>query len=285
MKNLTRRSFLGLTAAGLGSAFLAGRQALASTGESFISKPELGFQIWTVREMLLKDFPGTLKMIADMGYKTVEMCSPPGYGFKPLMNMTAKEMKKIINDAGLRFESTHYTAQELRQNLDQRILFAAESGQKQMIQSHPGISYKNATLDDWKRSAEELNKFGEKSQKAGIQMGYHNHHDEFNKVGDKLIYDVLLENLDPGLVKMQFQVAVINIRYKAADYFRKHPGRFISAHLADYNEAEKKTVAVGKGIVDWKEFFSTLDKGGVKNIFVEMDIETFKDSADYISKL
>lgn len=285
MKNLTRRNFIGKTALGIGSAFLTGRIALASPGEAKISKPELGFQIWTVREMLLKDFPGTLKMIAEMGYKTVEMCSPPGYGFKQLMNMPAKEMKKIINDAGLKFESTHYTAQELRQNLDERIQFASESGQKQMIQSHPGISAKTATLDDWKRSAEELNKHGEKSKKAGIQMGYHNHHDEFGKVGDRLIYDVLLENLDPDLVKMQFQVAVINIGFKAADYFRKYPGRFISAHLADYSEAEKKTVAVGKGIVDWKEFFSALDKGGVKNIFVEMDLNTFKDSADYISKL
>ena len=64
----------------------------------------LGFQVWTVKDMLVKDFPGTLKMVADMGYQSVEMCSPPGYessGFGPLMKLTAKEMKKIINDAGL----------------------------------------------------------------------------------------------------------------------------------------------------------------------------------------
>jgi sugar phosphate isomerase/epimerase len=78
---------------------------------------------------------------------------------------------------------------------------------------------------------------------------------------------------------------VINIGYKAADYFKKYPGRFISAHLADYSETEKKTVALGKGIVDWKEFFDATKQGGVKNIFVEMDLETFKDSAAYISSL
>jgi sugar phosphate isomerase/epimerase len=283
MKNLSRRQFLGTTALGLGSAFLAG-SALAATGMPAIKKPDLGFQIWTVREMLLKDFPGTLKMIAGMGYKTVEMCSPPGYGFKPLMQMTAKEMKKIINDAGLRFESTHYGFREFRENLDERIAFAKETGQKQMILSSFGLP-KTATLDDWRKAADELNKYGEKTKKAGIQMGFHNHHGEFEKLEGKLIYDVLMETFDPDLVKMQFQVAVINIGFKAADYFKKYPGRFISAHLADYSEKEKKTVALGKGIVDWNEFFSSLETGGVKNIFVEMDLDTFKDSAQYISSL
>lgn len=266
----------------MGAAFIAGNIHADATMPK-VNMP-LGFQIWTVREMLLADFPGTLKKIAGMGYKTVEMCSPPGYGFKTLMDMPAKEMKQIINDAGLVFESTHYTLGELRKNLDERIRFAAETGQKQMILSSFGLPAK-ATLDDWKKAADELNKFGERSKQSGIQMGFHNHHGEFAELEGRLIYDVLMETFDPDLVKMQFQVAVINIGFKAADYFNKYPGRFISAHLADYNEAEKKTVALGKGMVDWNEFFANIKKGGVKNIFVEMDIETFKDSADFIASL
>jgi sugar phosphate isomerase/epimerase len=242
-----------------------------------------GIQIWTVKDQLLKDFPGTLKMIAGLGYESVEMCSPPGYGFTPLMNMSAKEMKTIINDAGLRFESTHYGMNEFRKNLDERIQFANESGQKQMILSSFGLSEK-ATMDDWKKAANELNTYGEKTRKAGIQMGFHNHHGEFAKINNELIYDVLMNTFDPELVKMQFQVAVISIGYKAADYFKKYPGRFISAHLADWSPADNKNVAVGQGIVDWKEFFGSLNTGGVKNIFVEMDLSTFKDSADFIHK-
>jgi sugar phosphate isomerase/epimerase len=95
----------------------------------------------------------------------------------------------------------------------------------------------------------------------------------------------LLNRFDPEYVKMQFQVAVISIGYKASDYFTKYPGRFISAHLADWSPTEKKAIAVGQGIVDWPEFFSTMKKGGVKNIFVEMDVATFKDSATYIHSL
>ena len=284
MKKLTRRQFFEKSSLGMGAAFIAGKLPLS---ESFLSKTvnmPLGFQIWTVREMLLKDFPGTLKMIAGMGYKSVEMCSPPGYGFKELMNMSAKEMKKIINDAGLAFVSTHYGFKEFKENLNERIQFAAESGQKQMILSSFGLPAK-ATLDDWKKAADELNKYGEKTKQAGIQMGFHNHNGEFAQLEGKLIYDVLMETFDPELVKMQFQVAVISIGYKAADYFNKYPGRFISAHLADYSATEKKNVALGKGIVDWKEFFANIKKGGVKNIFLEMDLNTFKDSAAYIASL
>jgi len=193
-------------------------------------------------------------------------------------------MRQIIDDAGLTLESTHYGMGEFRENLNERIQFAAESGQKQMILSSFGLPGK-ATSDDWKKAADELNKFGMETKKAGIQMGFHNHHGEFGQIDGTLIYDILMKQFDPEYVKMQFQVAVISIGYKAATYFEKYPGRFISAHLADWSAADKKEAPIGKGIVDWKEFFAKLEIGGVKNIFVEMSPDTFKDSATYIQSL
>jgi sugar phosphate isomerase/epimerase len=289
MNTISRRQFLGKSALGMGTALMASRLpfdlSLESNHESV--KMPLGFQVWTIRDKLVKDFPGTLKMMAGLGYQSVEMCSPPGYavfGFGPLASMKAKEMLSIINDAGLSFLSTHYGMNELRNNLDERIEFAAESGQKQMILSTFGLSGK-ATIDDWLKAADELNQIGMKTKKAGIQMGFHNHHMEFEKIDGVLIYDALLKQFDPEYVKMQFQVAVISIGYKASDYFTRYPGRFISAHLADWSPAENKNVVLGKGIVDWKEFFATAKKGGVQNIFVEMDPETFEDSAKYIHSL
>ncbi len=289
MRRISRRQFLGKTALGIGSAALASYipADLYSGFSPVPAKMPLGFQVWTIKDMLIKDFPGTLKKIKELGYQSVEMCSPPGYessGFGPLMKITAKEMKKIINDAGLVFESTHYQMSELRKSLDERIEFARESGQKQMILASPGLP-KSATMSDWMKAADELNSFGAKSIKSGIQMAYHNHHTEFEKIDGTLIYDALLKQLDPENVKMQFQVAVISIGYKASDYFTKYPGRFISAHLADWSATENKSVPLGKGIVDWKEFFATMNKGGVKNIFVEMDLETFKESASFINSL
>jgi len=84
---------------------------------------------------------------------------------------------------------------------------------------------------------------------------------------------------------MQFQVAVISIGYKAADYLTKHPGRFISLHLADWSAAEKRQVALGQGAVDWKGLYAVAEKGGVNNHFLEMDLELMKASIPYLRSL
>jgi sugar phosphate isomerase/epimerase len=140
----------------------------------------------------------------------------------------------------------------------------------------------DASVDDYRQAAEELNGIGEKTKAAGIQMVFHNHHMEFEKRGEDLIYDALLEEFDPDLVKMQFQVAVVNIGYKAADYFMKYPGRFISAHLSDWSVEKEEQVPIGQGVVDWDEFFEAAKFSGVKNFLVEMDPPTFAPSAEFL---
>lgn len=214
-------------------------------------------------------------------------CVRPGYedsGFGPLMKYSAKEMHQIINDAGLICESSHYGMDELRNHLDERIKFALDSGQKQMILSSFGLPEK-ASLSDWLKAADELNKIGAKVKNAGLQMGYHNHDMEFAEMEGVLLYDKLMNQFDPQYIKMQFQVAVIRMGYKAVTYFIKYPGRFISSHLADWSSSEKKQVPIGQGIVDWKEFFATVKSAGLKNIFVEMELDTCKASAAYLHSL
>jgi len=282
----TRRQFIRKTGAALASTALftslpLGMQSCSSFPKSF------GFQVWTIRKDIISDFAITLKKMASMGYSEVEMCSPLGYsmaGFKPLNEMSGTEMKLIIEDAGLKCSSSHFTGGELRKSLDNRIEWATQIGMKQMAQSMPSLP-RNPTLDDWRKTAQELNQIGEKTKTAGIQMVYHNHHFEFEELEGKLIYDLLLEELDPDLVKMQFQVAVIDKGFKAQDYFRKHPGRFISAHLADYSTEQEKQVPVGQGIVDWNDLFEASKTGGVKNYFVEMDPETFEESANFLMEV
>ncbi len=261
------------------SSLLAG----GSSKEKFV----FGFQTWTLREKLVKDFPGTLVEMSKMGYSEVEMCSPLGYidsGFGPLNKMTGSEMNRIILDSGLKCTSSHYTFGELRESLGNRMEWANALGMKQMILSSFWLA-DDASVDDYRRAADELNGIAEKTKAAGIQMGFHNHHMEFEKRGNELIYDAILDELDPELVKMQFQVAVVNIGYKAADYFRKYPGRFISAHMADWSPEKETEVPIGKGMVDWADLIEASKTGGVKNFFVEMDPETFKPSANYLNKI
>ncbi len=281
----TRRQFLKTGGATLASAALLSQVPVHILAAGLAGdKLSFGFQIWTINRELQNDFAGTLKKMAAMGYSEVEMCSPLGYGFKTLNEMSGTEMRKIIEEAGLICSSSHFTSRELKESLDNRIDWASQIGMKQMAQSMPGLRLGDATLDDWRKAAEELNVIGEKTKAAGIQMVYHNHHFEFQEIDGQLIYPVLLEELDPDLVKMQFQVAVIDQGFKAQDYFREYPGRFISAHLADYSTEKDSQVPVGQGIVDWKEFFEAAKTGGVQNYFVEMHPDTFQESARYLQE-
>jgi sugar phosphate isomerase/epimerase len=288
MKKLNRREFIGNGTRGLGAAVVLSQLPLSFFPSSLpvMNNQPIGFQTYPIREILVKDFPGTLKMMKGQGYQLVEMCSPQGYldsGFGPLANIKPAEMRSIIADAGLICPSCHFTFPELTDKLDERIEFANQLGLSQMICSTFWLP-KTATLDDYYADADKLNKAAEKIKKAGMQAGFHNHEFEFAKLDNQLIYDALMGRFDPELVKMQFQTEVINLGYKASTYFNKYPGRFISAHLSDWT-ADKKQVPIGQGIIDWKEFFASAKTGGVQNFFVEMNLVNLKDSVVYIHQL
>lgn len=288
MKKINRRAFIGRTALGLGAAWTIAQipEGLKASPIPAFNNKSVGFQTFPIRDILAKDFAGTLKMMASLGYQLVEMCSPKGYadiGFGPLVKMTTADMRSIISDAGLSCPSCHFGFEELTGELDEKIEFSRQLGLTQMICSTFWLPPASA-LKDYLSAADKLNKAAEKIKEAGMQAGFHNHEFEFAKLEDQLIYDALMNRFDPDLVKMQFQTEVINLGYKASTYFNKYPGRFISAHLSDWTP-EKKEVPVGQGVIDWKEFFSAAEIGGVKNFFVEMNLDKFKDSAVYIHGL
>jgi sugar phosphate isomerase/epimerase len=276
MTQFSRRQFIGSAAA-----LTAARLSAAPLGQP------IGVQTWIFREEIGKDFDGTLKKVAAEGYQSIEMCSPPGYkdtGFGPLIGMKASDMRRRIQAAGLQCVSSHYGFSELKDHFDERAAYAKELGLTQMIISSFGLP-ENARMSDWVKAATDSNRLGERAQRAGLQLGFHNHHGEFEKLDGVLIYDELLRVLDPKLVKMQFQVGVVSIGYHAADYFEKHPGRFISMHLQDWSAATKQDAPVGKGAVDWKRTFAAAKKAGVKNYFLEMEADMMRASLPYVRSL
>jgi len=104
-------------------------------------------------------------------------------------------------------------------------------------------------------------------------------------VGGKRTYDLLFDLLDPELTKFQFQVSTISRGYDAAEYFTKHPGRFISMHVQGWSAKTRKITAVGQGTLDWKKIFTAAKTGGIKNYFVEMDLNLMKASVPYLRNL
>ncbi len=285
MPAISRRELLKKSATQLAAAGLLGAGAMKLRANP-LDMP-IGCQTWPVREMIGKDFPGTLRQLSDAGFQAVELCSPAGYaeyGFGGLSKYTGAELRKILGDAGVGCVSSHFTILELRENQAARIAWAKDVGLTQMLVPTLGGPAK-PTMEDVKRAAEEYNKMGEQAAKAGIQQGLHNEDFELSTVDGRRTYDVLFDLLDPRLVKFQFQVSTIARGFIAAEYFTRHPGRFISMHVQGWSEETKTVAPVGEDSLDWKKIFAAAKIGGIKNYFVEMKLDMMKASVPYLRNL
>ena len=247
----------------------------------------IGCQTWPVRDGIAKDFPGTIKQLVAAGFQNIELCSPVGYadsGFGGLAKYKGSELREMLNDWGVTCISSHFGMDELRKNQDDRIAWAKDLGLQQMLVASLSGPKKPA-MDDVKRAADEYNKMGEKAAAAGIRQGLHNENFETSSVDGKRTYDILIGLLDPKFVNFQFQISTISEGFDAAEYFMKYPGRFFSMHVQGWSAATKKTMPVGQDTLDWKRIFTAAKTGGVKNYFVEMNLDFMKASVSYLRNL
>jgi sugar phosphate isomerase/epimerase len=286
---MDRRLFLGtMTAATL----LSRRFAWAATHR--IEK--VGVQLYTVRSEMPKDFEGTLAKVSAIGYKEVEFA---GY-----FDHSPKDVRAILDRHGLTAPSTHTGYNTLGDRFAEVIETAKIIGHEYIV--NPAIDDSmRKTTDGWKRAAETFNRAGEASQKAGIQFAYHNHWWEFQPIDGKLPYDIVLENTDPKLVKMEMDLGWITVGGQdPLKYFDLYPGRFPLVHLKDWKkippvplpgssfnlDQSPEMTSVGSGSVNWKRIFAQSDKAGIKHYFVEHDqpkdpFESIRTSYEYLSQL
>ena len=308
MAPISRREFFRIAAADAAAAGLVAARVIELDANP-LGLP-IGSQTYPHRAMIKEgNFAELAKTLADIGVQRVEMCSPLGYAdFAPLSD--GKQVKKILSDHGLECESGHFNMRELRERQAESIAWAKDVGITQMITATLGAG-SNPTMDDVKRAADEYNKIAAVAAKAGIQQGLHNEGFELSTVDGKRTYDVLMELLDPKLVKFQFQMSTISQGFVADEYFTRYPGRFISMHVQDVDlnatppppqpgpdagrggqtgqggrgRGRGMQTSVGKGSIDWVKTFKAAKVGGVKNYFVEQNMELTKASVAFLKKL
>ena len=190
---INRRSFLSTASQSvIGAVALSALSRIEGEAANRLNK--IGVQLYTVRGEMAKDFEGSLQKIAAIGYKEVEFA---GY-----YNKTPDDVRAILDRYGLAAPSTHASLADIQTKLDQTIETARAIGHKFLICPYL-LDKDRRTLDDYKRHAETFNRAGEACRKAGIQFGYHNHDFEFEAKDGKMPYDLLLEETDQRLVKME----------------------------------------------------------------------------------
>lgn len=285
MQTIPRRQFLRTGVIGLAAARSLLTEA-ADTKENTLEM-EPGCQIFGVRHQLVADFDGTLKQLYDAGYRLIEYCSPPGFTWEraalaPLSKLSAKETRRRVEAAGLRVVSCHYQYRELMDHIDERVEFAKELGLSHMIVATVG---RPKTLNDWMERADDLNGLGEKVRKAGMQLGFHNHRQEWQEIDGVLVFDALTKRFDPRLVNWQFHLQNPASGRNPVDVLKRYSGRVFSLHIMDYSATGQRSVPVGQGSIDWKKLFAAAKAEGVQYYFVEMDMDALKASCPYLQAL
>lgn len=275
----SRREFIKISSLTLASITLA-NQSLFSFAKD---NPQLGIQLYSIRDDMKKDPLGTLKQIAAIGYKNVEHAN---YIDRKFYGYSAAEFKKILSDLGMKMPSGHTVMKkadwdEVKKDFSDSWKYTIEDaavvGQEYVIS--PSMSASNYESEDsLKRFCETFNKSGELCKKSKMKFGYHNHDFEFSKtLNGKTVYEIILANTDPNLVAQQLDTGnLFNGGAKAIDIIKKYPNRFELMHVKDEITAttgkEKfESTILGKGVAQLKDVVDSGKSGGVKFMIVEQE--------------
>lgn len=224
-------------------------------------RSRLGFQLYTARRELARDFSGTLARIAAIGYDEVEFAGY--YGNSPTI------VRSALRAAGLSAPSAHIGMPELEGDWARTVADAAAIGHDYLI--FAWVPDAHRTPDGYKRLAGRFNRAGETSLASGVRFGYHNYTYDFTRSGDRFLYDVLMAETDRRYVTMQLDVYwLVNAGQDPLEYLARHPGRYSSLHLKDRTTAGHMA-DVGSGTIDWLRVIRAARDAGARHLFVEHD--------------
>ena len=222
----------------------------------------IGIQLYTVRNQMAEDVPGTLQAIAEIGYDEVE--------FAGIFDHTPEEVRGFLDALGLVSPSAHIGLDDIRNTPEQLIEAAQTLGQKHLVLGWLAPE-ERGTLDQYRSHVDLVAGFAEQCRDAGLQFAWHNHDFEFEALEGQVPMDLILDNTDPELVQVELDFYWTTLA--GADpfaYFERYPGRFPLCHVKDM-AADQSMADVGDGTIDFAALFAASDQAGLKHYFVERD--------------
>ncbi len=293
----SRRDFLKTGTAALlyGSTLLRNSALNAEDKTKYLNLP-LGIQLYSVRDQLPTDYEGTLKQIAELGYREVEAA-----GF---YNHSASDVKQAMQKAGLHCVSAHYSYDALNGHIHEIVEFMKVIGSQYIICSYPGHHGGQGptfTLDEWRWNAGEFNKFGKQISAAGLKFGYHNHTMEFHEENGVVPYDELMRLTDPAYVTMEMDLGWVTVGGgNPIELLHRYGNRISMLHVKDFKpfkvpqtiENPPTATALGQGSIDYRPILAAAAQTGhIQHCFVEQEeynmpvMEELKIDAEYMRKL
>jgi sugar phosphate isomerase/epimerase len=227
-----------------------------------------GLELYSVREELKKDPEGTVRAVAQMGYQGVEFYAP----YFEWLEAQAKQMRKLLDDLGIRCFSTHnessyLSAEKIGRARDMNLILGSKYIVMASSDPKPG-------LDGWKAVADELNAAADQLESSGLKAGYHNHRREFTPVENQRPIEILAKNTKPS-VMLQLDVgSCLEAGSDPVAWIRANPGRIRSLHLKDWSPDPGKgyKVLFGEGAADWKSILEAAESaGGVEYYLIEQE--------------
>jgi sugar phosphate isomerase/epimerase len=245
-----------------------------------------GVQLWTVKDEIARDFEGTLRAIARLGYRRVESAGWQG--------RTPRQFRDAVRAAGLDCVSAHYGLDDLIADTEGTLGFARDVGVRYVVASSPapsrprdeskpwGVGTAEAmTLADWRSNAEAMNRIGRRARAMGMRFGYHNHAAEFLAYERRLPMDEIVRLTDPANVVFELDIGwVAGAGYDPVEVIRRYASRIHLLHVKDLVSPERvpgrmlhdeRTTVIGQGTIDWPAVFRAVRQAPVHSYFVEQE--------------
>jgi len=301
MHSISRRTFLKTASAS--AACAAVWSSVPRLMANALGLP-LGLQLYSVRDVLPKDYEGTLRQLATLGYREVEAA-----GF---FNHSASEVKQAMAQAGLNCVSAHYPLKDLLPKVDEVVQYGKDLGLKYIVCAAPMLkdasrvkdpssraARESMTLDDWRWNADQFNHIGERVSAAGMRFAYHNHTPEFRSENGVLFYDELMRATDPAKVSMELDCGwAVVAGQNPAVLLTRYPKRIVMLHVKDFKltptstpESHPPSTEMGHGTIDYHPIFEAAKKASIEHAFVEQEefdmpeMEALKIDAEYVRAL